>query len=56
MEKKINKLVDSYQKNTLCNCDNSKPDMMYIKSDNSERIEEKIMCHCKACGGQIFYE
>ena len=57
MKEARNKWGDSYQKNTECECDNKTPDLMFFGGyKKREVVEEGIYCHCKLCGGKIYYE
>ena len=49
MKPKTNKWGDSFQKNTVCECSNQVPDDMFFN-------DKGIYCHCKHCGGEIYYE
>ncbi len=57
IKESTNKWGDRYQKTTQCECDKKTPDNMFFGGYKKEgRNEEGIYCHCKFCGGKIYYE
>jgi len=57
MRDRTNKWGNQYDKQEDCKCDKSTPDEMFFGGyDLPDQKSKGIYCHCKFCGGIIWYE